>query len=101
MTQTVLLTGVSGFIAKRIALDLLLAGHRVTGTLRSLSRADEVRAALRANGAEDTLLANLSFVAADLTRDDGWSAAMAGVERGWPCSISISPSFTVQYRTWL
>ena len=80
MTQTVLLTGISGFIAKRIALDLLLAGHSVTGTLRSLSRADEVREAPRANGATDAALAKLSFVAADLTREDGWPAAMAGVE---------------------
>jgi len=43
----VLLTGITGFIAKRIAFDLLEAGDTVRGTLRSASRADEVRDALR------------------------------------------------------
>jgi dihydroflavonol-4-reductase len=36
MSETVLLTGITGFIAKRIALDLLEAGHSVRGSLRSL-----------------------------------------------------------------
>jgi dihydroflavonol-4-reductase len=47
MSKTVVLTGITGFIAKRIALDLLEAGYTVRGTLRSPSRADEVRDALR------------------------------------------------------
>ena len=36
MEQNVLLTGISGFIAKRIAFDLLKAGMSVTGSLRSI-----------------------------------------------------------------
>lgn len=46
MADTVLLTGISGFIAKHQALRLLQAGYGVRGTLRRLDRADEVRAAL-------------------------------------------------------
>ena len=74
MTQTVLLTGISGFIAKHIAVKLLNAGFAVRGSLRNMARADEVRAAL----APHAELANLSFVALDLNSDDGWVEAMEG-----------------------
>jgi dihydroflavonol-4-reductase len=77
---TVVLTGISGFIAKRIAADLLDAGHAVRGTLRALDRADEVRAALRPALSDPAALDRLSFAAADLTSDAGWGAAMAGAE---------------------
>lgn len=79
MSHTVLLTGASGFIAKRIALDLLAAGHSVRGSLRRLDRAEEVRDALRPHLADPAALDRLSFVALDLTRDAGWAEAMAGV----------------------
>jgi dihydroflavonol-4-reductase len=46
MTETILLTGISGFIAKHIAVKLLNAGYRVRGSVRDMSRAHEVRAAL-------------------------------------------------------
>lgn len=80
ITATVLLTGISGFIAKRIALDLLLSGDRVVGTLRTPGRADEVRASLCAHGVDDEGMARLSFVTADLTADAGWAEAMAGTD---------------------
>jgi dihydroflavonol-4-reductase len=80
MTKSILLTGVSGFIAKRIAFDLLKAGHSVTGSLRSLKRADEVRTAMRANGLDDEAVARLSFITLDLNSDDGWQAAMSGID---------------------
>jgi nucleoside-diphosphate-sugar epimerase len=75
MNETVLVTGITGFIAKQVAADLLKAGHRVRGTLRSPARADEVRRAMAAAGADP---ANLSFVQADLERDEGWDEAMRG-----------------------
>ncbi|MEM6276622.1 MAG: NAD-dependent epimerase/dehydratase family protein [Pseudomonadota bacterium] len=71
MTQNILLTGVNGFIAKRIAKDLLAKGHHVCGSLRSPSREAEVRAAL----ADPE---NLSFTTLDLSKDAGWAEAMAG-----------------------
>ena len=48
MTQTVLLTGASGYIAKHIAQQLLEAGYHVRGTVRDLSRGAEVTEAVRA-----------------------------------------------------
>lgn len=80
MPQTVLLTGVTGFIAKRIALDLLNAGHTVRGSLRSAKRADEVRDAVRPHLTDPAALERLSFVELDLMRDEGWDAALDGVD---------------------
>jgi dihydroflavonol-4-reductase len=78
MPKTVFLTGVTGFIAKRIALDLLQAGHQVTGSLRSTARADEVRDAVRPHLTDPSALDRLSFTELDLTRDDGWTDALMG-----------------------
>jgi dihydroflavonol-4-reductase len=78
MTETILLTGVSGFIAKHITLKLLGAGYTVRGSLRDLSRAGEVRAALAMHLPTPTLQ-NLHFVQLDLTKDDGWIDAVEGV----------------------
>jgi len=80
MTKTVLLTGVTGFIAKRIALDLLNAGHTVRGSLRSTARADEVRDAIRPHLTDPAALDRLNFVELDLTRDDGWPEAAQGCD---------------------
>lgn len=77
MPETVLLTGVSGFIAKHVAAKLLTAGHEVRGSLRRLDRAGEVRAAL-APLVSAGALERLSFVALDLEKDEGWKAAMQG-----------------------
>ncbi|WAJ30838.1 NAD-dependent epimerase/dehydratase family protein [Antarcticirhabdus aurantiaca] len=75
MSDLVLLTGASGFIAKHVALDLLTSGYRVRGTLRNLDRSDEVHAALLEAGGDTT---RLEFVRADLGGDAGWADAAAG-----------------------
>ena len=81
MPKTVLLTGASGYIAKHIALQLLEAGYRVRGTVRSLARGAEVADAVRPHLSATTDLENrLTFVALDLSSDDGWDDAMAGVD---------------------
>ena len=73
--DTVLVTGASGFIAGYCMVELLRAGYRVRGTLRSLERADEVRKSVgQAIDPEE----RLSFVAADLLNDGGWPEAMQG-----------------------
>ena len=72
----VLVTGGSGFIGSHCILGLLAAGHRVRATVRSLERAAEVRKVLEEVGRSS----DLSFVAANLERDEGWQEAIAGSE---------------------
>jgi len=74
---TVLVTGGNGYLGTRLVADLLATGVAVRTTVRSLDRADEVRAAVRRAGADD---AALSFAAASLTDDEGWAEALAGIE---------------------
>jgi nucleoside-diphosphate-sugar epimerase len=75
---TVLVTGGSGFIAAHCILQLLTAGYPVRTTLRNLQRVADVRAMLATGGAGAD--AAVSFVAADLERDDGWDDAARGCE---------------------
>ena len=72
------ITGASGFIAKHIVLQALNAGHSVTGSVRSLTRGDEIREAVAPHLTDADALANLSFMALDLTQDTGWRAALQG-----------------------
>jgi nucleoside-diphosphate-sugar epimerase len=76
--ELVLVTGGSGFIGAHCIVQLLGAGYRVRTTVRSLKRESYVRAMLRAGGAEPG--ESLSFVAADLNADAGWSEAVAGCD---------------------
>jgi nucleoside-diphosphate-sugar epimerase len=76
--STVLVTGGSGFVGSHCIVQLLAAGHQVRTTVRSLAREGDVRAMLKAGGAEPG--DRLSFVAADLMQDAGWPAAVAGCE---------------------
>jgi len=74
--ELVLVTGGSGFIASHCILQLLNMSYRVRTTVRSLAREADVRAMLREGGAEPG--DRLSFVAADLAANAGWSDAVAG-----------------------
>lgn len=76
--QRVLVTGGSGFIAGHCVLQLLEQGYQVRTTVRDLTREPAVRAVLGAAGMGHADA--LSFVAADLTRDDDWPEAIAGCD---------------------
>lgn len=80
--STVLVTGGSGFIGAHCILQLLEAGHDVRTTVRSRKREADVKAMLKAGGAN--LLsgpgARLRFFEADLEKDAGWAEAVAGCE---------------------
>ena len=71
---TVLITGISGFIAKHCAVEMLNAGYGVRGTVRSMHKSGDVQASI----AKHADVGRLEFAAADLDSDDGWSAAVAG-----------------------
>ena len=72
--KTVLITGVSGFIAKHCAIELLRHGYSVRGSVRSASKAEEVKTTL----AKYCDIARLEFVQADLLSEAGWANAMQG-----------------------
>ncbi len=77
MSTKVLVTGGSGYLGTRLIAGLLRDGREVRTTVRSLEGETGVRAAVRRGGVDDT---GLELVAADLTSDDGWPAALEGVE---------------------
>ncbi len=76
MTDTVLVTGATGFIAKHIIAELLRRGYKVRGTARDPVKSGEAvkRAVSRAGVDAD----GVEIVALDLLRDEGWDAAASG-----------------------
>ena len=77
MGETVLVTGGTGFIGGWCIVELLRRGYAVRTTVRSLSKEPAVRTAVAsATDAGD----RLAFFAADLTKDQGWDAAVAGCD---------------------
>jgi dihydroflavonol-4-reductase len=75
-TDTVLVTGGTGFLAAHTLARLLSSGDQVRTTVRSVARQADVHAMMRAAGADT---ARLSFAVADLLDDVGWAEAMADV----------------------
>lgn len=80
MTQTVLVTGATGYIAKHIVLQLLNEGYSVVASARSLSREAELRDAMAPHLTDPAALDRLRVVALDLLSDTGWTEAMTGVD---------------------
>ena len=80
MGQTVFVTGATGYVARHIVRQLLDAGHKVVGSARDAGRDGEMRTALAPALANDVALENYRTVALDLTRAEGWAAALAGAD---------------------
>lgn len=79
MTDRVLVTGATGFIAQHCMLQLLEAGFLVRGTARTSGRAAEIGRILSPHlSATGLALLNQEFdvVAADLLSDEGWDGAV-------------------------
>lgn len=73
MTDTVLVTGVSGFIASHVAAGLLNQGYAVRGTVRNKDKGARIVDALSAKGVDTS---KLELVEADLSKDAGWKSAV-------------------------
>ena len=74
MTHKVLLTGVSGWIAKHTAIELLNKGYEVLGTIRNNNLIDQTRQTI----GKYAPIEKLSFVELDLLKDEGWNEAAKG-----------------------
>ncbi|SMO85517.1 NAD-dependent epimerase/dehydratase family protein [Paracoccus laeviglucosivorans] len=77
MAKTALVTGGTGFIAGWCIVELLRQGYVVRTTLRSPDKAALVRRGVESEADPDD---RLTFVTADMTKDDGWDAAVAGCD---------------------
>ena len=75
MSNKVLLTGISGWIAKHIAIELLNSGYEVLGTVRDKSLIEQTKQTL---ASQNVLLEKLSFIELDLLNDAGWDEAAKG-----------------------
>lgn len=75
--KRVLVTGISGYIGQHCAAELLKNGYAVRGSVRSLSKKDEVTAGI---SKEIDPKDNLEYCQLDLMKDDGWEKAMEGCD---------------------
>nr|WP_299415417.1 aldehyde reductase [uncultured Emticicia sp.] len=75
--KKVLVTGISGFVGQHCAAELLNNGYAVRGSLRSLSKTDEVKNGIKK---EVDPKGNLEFCELDLMKDEGWDRAMEGCD---------------------
>ena len=89
MRETVLITGISGWIAQFCALELLKNGYKVKGSLRDLERREEVTKALKDYIKDKD---QLIFCQLDLLKDQGWDEACKGCKY----VLHVASPFTVE-----
>ncbi|MCX4555039.1 NAD-dependent epimerase/dehydratase family protein [Streptomyces umbrinus] len=77
MTEKVLVTGGTGYVAGWVIVGLLERGYEVRTTVRGPAKEKAVRDAVSTVTVPGD---RLSFAVADLTSDEGWDAAVAGVD---------------------
>jgi nucleoside-diphosphate-sugar epimerase len=79
--KIVLVTGGTGFVGVHCILQLLQKGYNVKTTVRNLKRKGEVFEMLKNGGItspDNYRDDNLTFIEADLTKDDNWDEAVKG-----------------------
>ena len=74
MKDKVLLTGISGWIAKHTAIELLNKGYEVLGTVRNKDLINPTKETIKKHAP----IENLSFIELDLLKNDGWDEAAKG-----------------------
>lgn len=72
----VLVTGAAGYVGSHVVSQLLRRRYPVRAALRSRGRAQEFSETMASQGLDPGLI---EIVLADLTADDGWAEAVAGV----------------------
>ena len=75
-SETVLVTGGTGFVGSHCVLQLLQRGYRVRSTLRSMGRKGEILDMMKVGGI--TSFDHLTFIETDLMKDDNWAEAVKG-----------------------
>jgi nucleoside-diphosphate-sugar epimerase len=73
-SETVLVTGGTGFVGSHCVLQLLQRGYEVRTTLRSMGRKGEVIDMMKAGGI--TSFDRLTFIETDLMKDHNWDEAV-------------------------
>ncbi|OAN34155.1 NAD-dependent epimerase/dehydratase family protein [Mycolicibacterium iranicum] len=74
--SSVLVTGAAGYVGSHVVSQLLSQQYPVRAALRSRARAQELSEAVASQGLDPELI---EIVLADLSADDGWPEAVAGV----------------------
>ena len=74
MTDLVLVTGITGYIASHVAVKLIEKGYRVRGTVRNKAKGRRVLDAMAMTGVD---VSQVELVEAELSADEGWRDAVA------------------------
>ena len=90
-SETVLVTGGTGFVGAHCILQLLKKGFNVKTTLRYINKKTEVIEMLKTGGI--TSFENLKFIETSLTKDDNWDEAMKGCK--YVLSVASPVFFTL------
>ncbi len=75
MSDTVLVTGITGYIASHVATKLVERGYKVRGTVRNKAKGRRVLDAMAMSGVD---IGGIELVEADLGADAGWREAVEG-----------------------